>query len=200
MDGAGAMIAGVDEAGRGPLAGPVVAAAVILPLDGTIEGLDDSKRLSSERRRQLESVIRERALRWHVSLATVAEIDRLNILQATLLAMRRAVEGLGVSPAMVLVDGNRDPGLGLPTRTVVGGDRLHAEISAASILAKEYRDREMRRLAGDHPEYGFDRHKGYPTRTHLEALRRHGPCAHHRRSFSPVRRFLESAAGEGEVR
>ena len=200
MDGAGAMIAGVDEAGRGPLAGPVVAAAVILPRDGAIEGLDDSKRLSPERRRQLESVIRERALRWHVSLATVAEIDRLNILQATLLAMRRAVEGLGVSPEMVLVDGNRDPGLGLPTRTVVGGDRLHAEISAASILAKEYRDRAMRRLAGDHPEYGFDRHKGYPTRMHLEALRRHGPCAHHRRSFSPVRRSLESAAGEGEGR
>ncbi len=195
MDSAGAMIAGVDEAGRGPLAGPVVAAAVILPRGRPIDGLDDSKRLSPLRRRRLEPVIKERALGWHVAFATVAEIDRLNILKASLLAMRRAVEGLGVPPALVLVDGNRDPGLGLPTRMVVGGDRLHAEISAASILAKECRDRMMRRLAGDHPEYGFERHKGYPTRAHLDALERHGPCAHHRRSFSPVQRVLGSVAG-----
>lgn len=195
MDRAGTMVAGVDEAGRGPLAGPVVAAAVILPRGRPIDGLDDSKRLSPLRRRRLEPVIKERALRWHVAFATVAEIDRLNILNASLLAMRRAVEGLGVPPALVLVDGNRDPGLGLPTRMVVGGDRLHAEISAASILAKECRDRMMRRLAGDHPEYGFERHKGYPTRAHLDALERHGPCAHHRRSFSPVQRVLGSVVG-----
>lgn len=195
MDSAGAMVAGVDEAGRGPLAGPVMAAAVILPRGRPIVGLDDSKRLSPLRRQRLEPVIKERALRWHVAYATVDEIDRLNILKASLLAMRRAVEGLGVPPALVLVDGNRDPGLGLPTRMVVGGDRLHAEISAASILAKECRDRMMRRLAGDHPEYGFERHKGYPTRAHLDALERHGPCVHHRRSFSPVQRVLGSVAG-----
>lgn len=195
MDSAGAMVAGVDEAGRGPLAGPVMAAAVILPRGRPIVGLDDSKRLSPLRRRRLEPVIKERALRWHVAYATVDEIDRLNILKASLLAMRRAVEGLGIPPALVLVDGNRDPGLGLPTRMVVGGDRLHAEISAASILAKECRDRMMRRLAGDHPEYGFERHKGYPTRAHLDALERHGPCVHHRRSFSPVQRVLGSVAG-----
>ncbi len=197
MDSAGAMVAGVDEAGRGPLAGPVVAAAVILPRGSAIDGLDDSKRLSPLRRRRLEPVIKTRALRWHVALATVAEIDSLNILKASLLAMRRAVRGLGVPPALVLVDGDRDPGLDLPTRMVVGGDRLHAEISAASILAKECRDRMMCRLACDHPEYGFERHKGYPTRAHLDALKRHGPCAHHRRSFSPVQRTLGSVVGVG---
>ena len=200
MDSAGARVAGVDEAGRGPLAGPVVAAAVILPRGRPIDGLDDSKRLSPLRRRCLEPEIKDRALHWHVALATVAEIDSLNILQASLLAMRRAVRGLGMPPALVLVDGNRDPGLGLPTRMVVGGDRLHAEISAASILAKECRDRMMCLLAGDHPEYGFERHKGYPTRAHLDALDRHGPCRHHRRSFSPVRRVLGTAAGAGAPR
>ncbi len=190
------IVAGVDEAGRGPLAGPVVAAAVVLSPDDPIAGLDDSKRLSAARRADLEQEIMSRALGWHVAAATVEEIDTLNILQATLLAMRRAVSGLGMTPTLALVDGNRDPGLGLPTRTVVGGDHLHAEISAASILAKESRDRVMLDLAREHPLYGFERHKGYPTAAHMAALGVHGPCAHHRRSFAPVRRCLGGAVVE----
>ncbi len=181
-------LAGVDEAGRGPLAGPVVAAAVILVPGVSIVGLRDSKRVPPRRRQELEREIRQSACCWHVALATVEEIDHLNIFQATMLAMRRAVQGLKVFPAMVLVDGNGNPGLSFPTRTIVGGDGLHSVISAASILAKESRDRMMRQLAIDHPEYGFDRHKGYPTRLHIEALKRYGPCMHHRRSFAPVRR------------
>lgn len=193
-------IAGVDEAGRGPLAGPVVAAAVVLDPRCLINGLDDSKKLSPVRRAALEIEIRDKADCWYVACASVMEIDTLNILQATLLAMRRAVAGLASQPELVLVDGNRDPGLDIPTRTVVGGDRLHPEISAASILAKEYRDRLMADLAGEHPQYGFDRHKGYPTAMHMEALRDHGPCAHHRRSFGPVRETLSSlASGEADI-
>jgi ribonuclease HII len=192
-------VAGIDEAGRGPLAGPVVAAAVILHPARPLAGLDDSKRLSAGQRALLEREIREHALCWAVAEASVAEIDALNILQATLLAMRRAVSALTRTPALALVDGNRDPGLGLPTRTVVGGDRLHAEISAASILAKEARDRIMLGLAGAHPVYGFERHKGYPTRMHMAALGAHGPCEHHRRSFAPVRRCLEAATADRKV-
>ena len=190
MNEADTLVAGVDEAGRGPLAGPVVAAAVILYPDDVIDGLDDSKKLTPARRGVLEREIYRRAKCWHVATASVAEIDSLNILQATLLAMRRAVQGLTSEPALVLVDGNRDPGITLPTRTVVGGDRLHPQISAASILAKEYRDRLMATLAGDHPQYGFERHKGYPTAMHMNALRHHGPCEHHRRSFAPVQQSL----------
>ncbi len=189
-------VAGVDEAGRGPLAGPVVAAAVILAPGQCIDGLDDSKRLSPRRRRYLESQIRAGACCWHVALSTVAEIDCLNILQASLLAMRRAVQGLEVVPDRVLVDGHHDPGLGLPTHTVVGGDQRYAAIAAASILAKEHRDRMMCRLARQHPEYGFDRHKGYPTRQHQDALVRHGPCAHHRRRFAPVRQVMAIRVAE----
>lgn len=193
MTDAGILVAGVDEAGRGPLAGPVVAAAVVLDAGAPIGGLDDSKKLSPARRATLEAEIRRRARCWSVATATVAEIDSLNILQATLLAMRRAVQGLDHQPGLVLVDGNRDPDFGLPTRTVVGGDRLHRQISAASILAKEFRDRLMVRLAREHPQYGFERHKGYPTAVHMDALRDHGPCEHHRRSFAPVRRSLATA-------
>ena len=186
------MVVGIDEAGRGPLAGPVVAAAVILPAECPIVGLDDSKRLSPDKRATLENQIKQHALCWAVALATVEEIDTLNILQATLLAMRRSVADLDHKPSLALVDGNRDPGLGLPTRTVVGGDGLHEEISAASILAKEARDRMMQDLAQKYPAYGFDRHKGYPTRMHMTALDHHGPCVHHRRSFAPVRRRLDA--------
>lgn len=186
------MVVGIDEAGRGPLAGPVVAAAVILPAECPIVGLDDSKRLSADQRATLEKKIKQHALCWAVAHATVEEIDTLNILQATLLAMRRSVADLDHKPSLALVDGNRDPGLGLPTRTVVGGDGLHVEISAASILAKEARDRMMRELALKYPAYGFDRHKGYPTRMHMKALDRHGPSIHHRRSFAPVRRSLDA--------
>ncbi|MGI9317195.1 MAG: ribonuclease HII [bacterium] len=184
------LVAGIDEAGRGPLAGPVTAAAVILDPARPIEGLDDSKKLSASRRKQLEREVIECSLYWSVAEATVEEIDELNILQASMLAMRRAVAGLGVMPELALVDGNRSPGLACATRPVVGGDSLHAEISAASILAKEARDRLMCELAVRYPVYGFDQHKGYPTRFHIQALSQHGPSIHHRRSFAPVKRVL----------
>ncbi|MGI9311138.1 MAG: ribonuclease HII [bacterium] len=184
------MIAGIDEAGRGPLAGPVVAAAAILNPDAPIVGLADSKRLSAARRGVIEAEIKRTALHWAVASASVAEIDALNILQATLLAMQRAVAALRVCPSGALVDGKQLPQLPCPGEAVVGGDALHAAISAASILAKEERDRCMREIARAYPQYGFERHKGYPTRAHLDALRRHGVTAHHRRTYAPVRRLL----------
>ena len=173
-------VCGVDEAGRGPIAGPVSAAAVILDPAHPIDGLKDSKLLSEGRREILAGLIRERALAWSVAFATVEEIDRLNILQATLLAMQRAVAGLSLAPDEAWVDGNRPPRLDVPVRTFVGGDRLHPCISAASILAKTARDAEMLRL---------DRHKGYPTAAHIEALRAHGVCGIYRRTFAPVRKI-----------
>lgn len=184
------MICGVDEAGRGPLAGPVVAAAVILNPANPIAGLNDSKKLSAARREKLAVEIRAKALAWCVAEASVEEIDSLNILQATLLAMQRAVAGLPLTPSEVLIDGNRCPRLSLPTRAIVGGDASVAEISAASILAKTVRDAGLLALHAQFPEYGFDRHKGYGTAAHLAALRRFGPTPVHRRSFAPVREQL----------
>lgn len=187
----GLPVAGVDEAGRGPLAGPVVAAAVILPQNCLIEDLTDSKKLSPLKRARLEEQIRRVALSWSVAEASSEEIDALNILQATLLAMQRAVRGLGMQPARVLVDGNRAPDLEQPVECIVRGDLTEASISAASVLAKQARDRRMLALDRDYPEYGFARHKAYPTRAHREALQRFGACPAHRRSFRPVREVLE---------
>ena len=184
-------MAGVDEVGRGPLAGPVVAAAVILHEKGTIRGLNDSKLLQPEERERLDREIRRRAVCCSVAEASVEEIDRLNILRAALLAMRRAVEGLSQQPSIVLVDGNQRPELGMPVRTVIGGDARVRAISAASIIAKVHRDRLLTALHDEHPEYGFDGHKGYSTPEHLAALREHGACRHHRRSFAPVRDVLD---------
>ena len=181
------LVAGVDEAGRGPLAGPVVVAAVILDASRPIAGLDDSKRLSERRREALFPLIRQRALAWAVVEVQADEIDRVNILQATLLGMSRAVERLSVRPGLALVDGNRVPELPCPARAIVGGDGLEAAISAASILAKVTRDHLMLEWHRRYPRYGFDRNKGYPTPEHLELLARHGPCDIHRRSFAPVR-------------
>ena len=178
------MIVGVDEAGRGPLAGPVIAAAVLL-CDGGIEGLDDSKKLSAKRRGALEAEIKARC-RWAIGEASVEEIDRINILQATFLAMTRAVEALGFEPAEVLVDGNRLPRWRYAARAVVCGDALHPCISAASILAKEHRDRFMVAAARDFPAFGWETNMGYGTAQHLAALRQHGPTPHHRTSFAPV--------------
>jgi len=188
-------IAGVDEAGRGPLAGPVLAAAVILHPERPIAGLDDSKRLSARRREALFDHILIHAHAWAIGRAEVAEIDHMNILQATLLAMARAVQALPVVPDAVWIDGNQAPVLSMPTRTIIGGDRDAGAISAASILAKVSRDREMTQLAARYPEYGFARHQGYPTAAHLAALRQHGPSPVHRRSFAPVRRVLAEGAG-----
>lgn len=181
---------GVDEAGRGPLAGPVYAAAVILDPARRIRGLDDSKQLAPDVRLELAERIRSRAAAWAVASASVAEIDTLNILQASLLAMRRAVEALAIAPALVLVDGLHCPPLAMRVRAIVDGDAKVKAISAASILAKTARDAEMVRLAADYPQYGFDRHKGYPTPEHLELLQRFGPCEIYRRSFAPVRALL----------
>ncbi len=186
------LLAGVDEAGRGPLAGPVVAAAVILDARAPIKGLADSKVLSPARRERLYDEICAKALCVHIAEADVEEIDRLNILQATMLAMRRAVEGLRLRPHNVLVDGNRIPVLRVPVLAIVKGDAKVPEISAASILAKVHRDRLCAELHARYPAYGFDAHKGYPTAAHVAALRLHGPCAAHRRSFAPVRDCLES--------
>lgn len=190
----GSLICGVDEAGRGPLAGPVYAAAVILGPGNPIAGLADSKKLSEKARDRLAPLIRERALAWAIASASVEEIDALNILRATLLAMRRAVEALTLLPDEVLVDGTHCPPISLPARAVVRGDSCVAEISAASILAKTARDAEMRRLHALHPQYGLDRHKGYPTAAHLAALKAHGVIGIYRRSFRPV-----SALIRGEV-
>jgi ribonuclease HII len=186
---------GVDEAGRGPLAGPVYAAAVVLDPMRPILGLADSKTLSEARRDRLAQEIREFALAWAIASASVEEIDRLNILQASLLAMQRAVTGLSIIPDEALIDGNRCPLLSIPARAIVRGDASVAAISAASILAKTARDAEMVGMHAMYPQYGFDRHKGYPTADHLAALRRHGAAVVHRRSFAPVRAVLLAATG-----
>jgi ribonuclease HII len=186
------VVAGVDEAGRGPLAGPVVAAAVVLSAAYSIDGLADSKTLSALRREALAAQVRAHATGWALGMASVEEIDRLNILQATLLAMQRAVQGLAMTPDLVLVDGNRAPRLSCPVRTVVRGDALVKSISAASILAKVARDAILQHLDGEYPGYGFAIHKGYPTAAHQRALETLGPSPVHRRSFAPVRRLLEN--------
>ena len=183
------LIAGVDEAGRGPLAGPVYAAAVILDPARPIAGLRDSKALSAGQRERLAVEIRAYSLAWAVAAADVAEIDALNILQATLLAMRRAVEALAPAPTHALIDGNRVPRLACPARAIIKGDRDVASISAASILAKTARDARLVELHVLHPLYGFAQNKGYGTPDHLAALERHGPCPAHRRSFAPVSRM-----------
>lgn len=185
------LVAGVDEAGRGPLAGPVVAAAVILDDHAPIQGLADSKKLTALRREKLFDEIRAKALCCSVALATVEEIDRLNILQATMLAMQRAVKGLRLKPTKVLVDGNRLPVLDVVAEAIVSGDALVPAISAASILAKVTRDRMLDELHQQHPGYGFDRHKGYGTAEHLRALRELGPLPEHRRTFAPVTQLLQ---------
>jgi len=185
------LMAGVDEVGRGPLAGPVVAAAVILDETRTIRGLNDSKLLAAEERERLDHEIRRKAICFCVASASVAEIDTINILRAALLAMRRAVEGLAQQPQIVLVDGNQRPELTMAVRTVVGGDAKVRAISAASIIAKVHRDRLCMQLHDQHPQYGFDSHKGYSTPEHLSALQVHGACPHHRRSFAPVRSVLD---------
>lgn len=181
-----ANVCGVDEAGRGPLAGPVVAAAVILDPRRRIDGIDDSKKLSPRRREELAEEIRAGAVAWSVAAASVEEIDRLNILQATLLAMQRAVEALAVRPARAVIDGNCCPRLAMPAAAIVKGDAKVAVIAAASILAKTARDLEMLRLHQAYPTYGFDQHMGYPTPAHLEALRRAGASPVHRQSYAPV--------------
>ncbi len=190
-------VAGVDEAGRGPLAGAVYAAAVILSPDRPIAGLNDSKKLSALRREQLRGEIQSCSLAWCVAHADVGEIDELNILQATLLAMSRAVAGLSVAPLHVLVDGNQLPKIACAATAIVGGDAQVASISAASILAKTARDQEMTEMEARYPGYGFAQHKGYGTRQHMDALRELGPTPIHRRSFAPVRKLLreESAVG-----
>lgn len=188
------MICGVDEAGRGPLAGPVFAAAVILGRGVSIAGLADSKKLTARRREVLAQHIKSQALAWAVASATVEEIDELNILRASLLAMRRAVEALAVEPRLVLVDGLHCPELRWPVRAVVRGDATEKVISAASILAKVARDALMLELHQRYPQYRFDLHKGYPTTLHLAILRKHGVSEVHRRSFAPVRLIIESAA------
>lgn len=182
------MIVGVDEAGRGPLAGPVVAAAVVLCPDG-IFGLDDSKKLSASRRAQLEAEIKAKC-RWAVGMACVEEIDAINILQATLLAMTRAVEALEIEPALVMVDGNRLPRWRFRAEAFIGGDALHPCISAASIIAKEHRDRIMVAADGDYPGYGWASNKGYGAAVHMDALKRLGPTPLHRKSFAPVAQML----------
>ena len=184
------LVCGVDEAGRGPLAGAVYAAAVILDPAASIDGLRDSKQLSERKRDQLAVLIRKHALAWHVATASVEEIDRLNIHHATLLAMARAVRGLPVVPGEMLVDGLYFPDIDIPARAIVKGDSTVAEISAASILAKTARDAEMRVLDSRFPQYGFAKHKGYPTRLHIEALQLHGVSEVHRRSYAPVTKLL----------
>lgn len=177
------LICGVDEAGRGPLAGPVCAAAVILPANIEIPGLDDSKKLSDKRRRELLPVIKEKAVAYGIAFADHKEIDKINILQATFLAMERAIAQLSVRPELALIDGNRQKDFGLPVETVVHGDSLSASIAAASVLAKVTRDDYMLRIAKEYPEYGFEVHKGYGTKAHYAALSDVGPCAVHRMSF-----------------
>ena len=177
------LICGVDEAGRGPLAGPVCAAAVILPEHLQIPGLTDSKKLTDKKRRELFPVIQEQAIAYGIGLASESEIDEINILQATFLAMRRALDQLTVRPEIALIDGNRETDFGLPVKTVVKGDSLSANIAAASILAKVTRDNIMVELAQRYPEYGFEIHKGYGTKAHYEALRTYGPCPIHRKTF-----------------
>lgn len=190
------LIAGVDEAGRGPLAGPVVAAAVILDPMRPIDGLRDSKKLTEASRERLAAEIKERALDWSVAHATVEEIDELNILHATMLAMKRAISGLTVRPSLVLVDGNRVPRIDLPVNAIIQGDDKIAAISAASIIAKTTRDHWLEELDERYPEYGFAKHKGYGTKEHLEALAKYGPLPVHRKSFGPVKQAIELRRGE----
>lgn len=186
-------IAGTDEAGRGPLVGSVVAAAVILDPNNPIEGLNDSKKLTEKKREKLFIEIKEKALAWAIAESSAQEIDELNILQASLLAMRRAIEKLQIQPDHVLVDGNKEPkGLQMSCEAVVGGDAIHAEISAASILAKVTRDHDMVELDKKYPQFGFAKHKGYPTKAHFEAIAEHGVIDEHRRSFGPVSKVLEA--------
>lgn len=188
--------AGVDEAGRGPLAGPVVVAAVILPAGYQLESLDDSKRLTALKRERLAPQIERQAISFAVEFVEADEIDRVNILQATMNGMQRAVENLKPAPQRALIDGNRAPPLTCEVRTIVGGDALIASISAASVLAKVYRDRLMLSMHGLYPDYGFDRHKGYPTAHHLERLKALGPCPIHRKSFAPVRKAIELGSSQ----
>ena len=185
------LIAGVDEAGRGPLIGSVVAAAVILDPSLPIEGLNDSKKLTAKKREKLFEEIQQKALAWSIAEASHEEIDEINILQATMLAMQRAVARLKVQADLVRIDGNRCPDLSLPCEAVIGGDALHQEISAASILAKVARDRQMQALDAEYPAYGFAKHNGYPTKAHLEAIEAHGVLAQHRRSYKPIRQILD---------
>lgn len=187
------LVAGVDEAGRGPLCGDVYAAAVILDPDCPIKGLDDSKKLSEKRRAILASEIKEKALAWAIASSSVAEIDEINILQATLLAMRRAVAALSIQPQLLRVDGNQDPKSDVPAITIIKGDALFAEISAASILAKDARDQSMYEADEDYPQYGFGQHKGYGTKAHLVALAQYGVTPLHRTSFAPIKRLIEKA-------
>lgn len=187
------MICGTDEAGRGPIAGPVVAAAVILDPARPIPGINDSKKLSEKKRQLLSDAIKKQALYWAIAQCDAAEIDQLNILQASLLAMKRAVEALPVKPSEVLVDGNHTPQLQVPARAIIGGDGLELCIGAASILAKVARDQQMLEWHQQWPQYDFAKHKGYPTAAHLQAIQSHGICAIHRRSFAPVARII--AAG-----
>ncbi|MDH3638480.1 MAG: ribonuclease HII [Gammaproteobacteria bacterium] len=193
------IVVGVDEAGRGPLAGPVVAAAVVLPRLYELSGLDDSKVVSPKRRRHLERLIKTQALSWSIGRAEVEEIDRLNILQATLLAMQRAVSMLNVAPDLALVDGNQAPSLTCRVQTIVKGDATEPTIAAASILAKVYRDRVMRALDARFPGYGFADNKGYPTPRHLQALRERGVTRIHRRSFRPVRSAINRTECEKTI-
>lgn len=177
------IVCGVDEAGRGPLAGPVCAAAVILPPNAVIPGLNDSKKLSDKRRRELYPVIMEKAVAYGIGFADHKEIDEINILQATFLAMQRALAQLSVKPELALIDGNREKDFGIPVKTVIHGDSLSASIAAASILAKVTRDDLMLKMAEEYPQYGFEIHKGYGTKVHYQALAEHGPCPIHRMSF-----------------
>jgi len=197
--GVNGLVAGVDEAGRGPLVGPVMAAAVILDDFKPIVGLADSKKLTALKRERLFDEIRAKALCFSVAQASVQEIETLNILQATMLAMRRAVEGLRLAPKLVLVDGNRLPALPMRCEAIVKGDSLVAAISAASILAKVSRDRWCAEFDQQFPVYGFAQHKGYGTAQHLQALREHGACAQHRKTFRPVTEVLAQAAGSGTI-
>lgn len=185
------IIAGVDEAGRGPLCGDVFAAAVILDPENPIEGLDDSKKLTEKKRAALAIEIKAKAKAWAIAQGTVAEIDEINILQATLLAMRRAVDGLAVRPSLLRVDGNQDPRSDVPAMTIIKGDALFSEISAASILAKDARDQSMIEADERYPGYGFAKHKGYGTKAHLEALQQLGITPLHRQSFAPIKKLLE---------
>ncbi|WP_424191466.1 ribonuclease HII [Ampullimonas aquatilis] len=186
----GLLVCGVDEAGRGPLAGPVVAAAVILDPNQPIDGLRDSKKLSEKQRERLFDVIQSRALAWSIAEASVQEIDQINILQATMLAMQRAIDSLQPRPGKALVDGNRAPKVSIEVETIIKGDAKEPAISAASILAKVYRDRLLHVLHAAHPQYALDIHKGYPTALHLARLAEHGASACHRLTFGPVRKVL----------
>ena len=184
------LIAGVDEVGRGPLAGPVITAAVILPEQFDLPGLTDSKKISAKLRTQLASAIKQQAICWAIGEANIQEIDRLNILHATMLAMQRAVADLSIKPQEVLVDGNRAPDFGIPAQAIIGGDGLHSSISAASIIAKVWRDNIMANYAEQYPQYGFERNSGYPTKQHRDALQEYGITPIHRLTFGPVKALL----------